>query len=129
MEGVAKYVGQKIKEFRKKNNLTQEELGKKIGVGLSTISGYERGTNSPDNDKLYSLSKVLGVTVNDFFPSIEDGNILERAEGKFKNKVSAEDMRFLQELAEELSSKTGNEREKFLQSVEIAIRVHQNHVD
>lgn len=130
MESVAKYVGLKIKEYRKKNNLTQEELGKKIGVGLSTISGYERGSNSPDNDKMYTLSKVLGVSVSDFFPPVEnDGDILNRVENKFNNKVSIEDMKFLQELASELNSKEGQDREGFLRSVKVAIQVHKNHLD
>lgn len=129
MESVAKFIGAKIKEYRKKKNLTQEELGKKIGVGLSTISGYERGSSSPDNEKIYALSKVLEVSVNDFFPPIEDEDVLVRAENKFSKKVSAEDMRFLQELAAELASKNGEERESFLRSVEVAIQVHKAHVN
>lgn len=32
----------RLKELRKSNNLTQEELGKILGVGKTTISMYEK---------------------------------------------------------------------------------------
>ncbi len=38
-------VGQKIKEIRKKKNLTQEDLGKLIGVQKPQISKIENGKN------------------------------------------------------------------------------------
>ena len=124
MENISEYVGKKIKEYRKKKRLTQEELGKRIGVGLSTISGYERGSSSPDNEKLFALSKVLDVSVNDFFPEANDGNILDHTE-KFNFPVSVKDLAFLQELATDLQSKSGEERERYLESIRIAINVHK----
>ena len=36
-------MGQRIKELRIKNGLTQEELGKYIGVQKSAIRKYEKG--------------------------------------------------------------------------------------
>ena len=45
-------VGSRIKEERLKLNLTQEELGKLIGVSKTTISYYENGLEQPKMDKL-----------------------------------------------------------------------------
>ena len=62
------YIGSKIKHFRKKGKITQEELGKKIGVKNNTISAYERGAISTDQDVLFKLADALDISINDLFP-------------------------------------------------------------
>lgn len=47
-----------IKENRKKLGLTQEELGKKLGVSKRTIINYEKGEIIPDT-KLDILSSIF----------------------------------------------------------------------
>lgn len=71
---IKNYVGNKIREYRKKRNYTQKELGEKVGVKHNTISSYEAGTNEPEQNILYSLSNVLDVSVNDFFPTVKKEN-------------------------------------------------------
>ncbi|WP_141520271.1 helix-turn-helix transcriptional regulator, partial [Bacillus cereus] len=63
-----KYVGSKIKDYRKSFGLSQEELAKKIGVGKTTISNYEVGIRSPKKPQMIKLSEVFGITIDDFFP-------------------------------------------------------------
>ena len=41
-------IGKFLAMLRKKENLTQEELGEKIGVTNKTISRWENGTYMPD---------------------------------------------------------------------------------
>lgn len=67
---ISKYVGGKIKYFRKKAGMTQKELGDKIGVKHNTISSYENGTNEPEHNIIYSIAKVLEVSINEFFPVV-----------------------------------------------------------
>jgi len=69
---VSKYVGQQIRYYRKLNNLTQKELGMKIGVKHNTISSYENGTNEPDQDLLFLMAEIFKISINDLFPSIEN---------------------------------------------------------
>ena len=38
-------IGQKLKAYREKNNLTQEELARKLDIPTITISRWERGMN------------------------------------------------------------------------------------
>lgn len=66
---VSKYVGAQIRKFRKAKGMTQKELGFRIGVAHNTISGYESGSNEPDQNILFAIADVLGVSVNDLFPS------------------------------------------------------------
>ena len=40
-----KEIGQKIKDYRNMNNLTQEELARKLDIPTITISRWERGKN------------------------------------------------------------------------------------
>uniref|UniRef100_UPI003B585EC0 helix-turn-helix transcriptional regulator n=3 Tax=Bacillaceae TaxID=186817 RepID=UPI003B585EC0 len=65
---ISKFVGNKIRYYRKKNGLTQKELGEKVGVKHNTISSYENGTNEPEQNILYTIANVLNVSINDFFP-------------------------------------------------------------
>src|SRR5690606_21991032 len=48
---------------------TQKELGLKVGVKHNTISAYENGTNEPEQNTLFAIADVLGVSINDLFPS------------------------------------------------------------
>ncbi len=57
-------LGSMIRQLRKKNNLTQAELGKKINVAKSTISQYENNINIPDIKMLQSIAKIFCVSVD-----------------------------------------------------------------
>lgn len=55
---------ERLKSARKDAGMTQEELGNKIGVSKSTITGYEKGYREPDFFKIKEMSKVLGIDAN-----------------------------------------------------------------
>ena len=57
----------KIKEFRKVKNLTQDDLSKELGVTRKTINQIERGSVLPKIDVAYKLSIILGATVEQLF--------------------------------------------------------------
>lgn len=65
-----KYIGNKIRSFRKEKNLTAEDLANKLGISRATITRYETGVRNTNQDVLYRLADILGVSINDFFPSI-----------------------------------------------------------
>lgn len=66
---ISKYVGAQIRKYRKMRRMTQKELGFRIGVKHNTISAYESGTNEPEQNILFAIADVLGVSINDLFPS------------------------------------------------------------
>jgi len=57
-------IGERIKELRNKNELTQEELGKKINVGKTTISNYENNYSKPNCEALIKLANTLDTTTD-----------------------------------------------------------------
>jgi transcriptional regulator with XRE-family HTH domain len=61
------HVGKRIRMRRKILGLSQDDLGKAVGVTFQQVQKYERGTNRVGSSRLYELSKVLGVAVGFFF--------------------------------------------------------------
>lgn len=61
-------VGVLIKKYRKRANLTQEALAKKIGCATITIRQYESGKRSPNLNVLEAISKALNVDLFDLVP-------------------------------------------------------------
>ena len=58
-------IGKFIAELRRKDGLTQETLGEKIGVTNKTISRWENGNYMPDIEMLQLLSKEFKVSINE----------------------------------------------------------------
>lgn len=54
----------RIKEWRKKKGLSQEELGNIVNVQKAAISKYELGRAIPSTDILSKLSKYFGITTD-----------------------------------------------------------------
>ncbi len=57
-------IGKRLKEFRKKNNLTQVSLAETIGTSHSTISGYEHGKNMILTAFAYNIAKRYRVSLD-----------------------------------------------------------------
>ena len=62
-------IGKKIATFRKKKELTQVALAKKIGVQQQVIASYEIGRRRIPLFNFVQLSKVLQVNVKDILPA------------------------------------------------------------
>ncbi len=60
-------VGAFIAECRKEKNLTQEELGEKLGIGSRSVSKWERGLSFPSSEICPKLCSILGISVNELF--------------------------------------------------------------
>lgn len=54
----------KIKEIRKKLNLSQVELAKKLNTSQNTISNYEAGNTQPSIEMLVNIADVLNVSLD-----------------------------------------------------------------
>lgn len=68
-------MGERIKERRKLANLSQTELGDKIGVTYATISKYESGEiKSIDATILNSIAKYTNTDINYFLMNTDTPN-------------------------------------------------------
>lgn len=66
-------IGENIRNFRKKNDLTQETLADRLGVTYQSISRWENGSTYPDLELIPAIADMLVVTVDELFgmPQIE----------------------------------------------------------
>ena len=58
-------IGNFIKELRKEQNLTQEELAEKFGVARRTVSRWETGNNLPDLDILIEMADYFDIDLRE----------------------------------------------------------------
>ena len=65
MDEINGKLGQKIRELRESQNLTQEKLGDRIGVSQDYLSRIEQGKKNPTVNLLYKIAGGLGVQVCD----------------------------------------------------------------
>ena len=65
------YFGKKLKKIREDKEMSQTELGKKIGVSGSTISAYEKSRKLPTIETLKKLCLVLEIS-SDYLLGISD---------------------------------------------------------
>ncbi len=52
-----------LKHLRIQNNMTQEELGKKLGKDYSTIGKWENGSRSPIMEDVIKISQIFDVSL------------------------------------------------------------------
>ena len=57
----------RIKEFRARHDLTQEDLARKVGVRRETIVFLEKGKYNPSLLLAHSVAKVLKTTIEELF--------------------------------------------------------------
>lgn len=56
--------GDRLKKLRKKNKLTQEELGKILNVAKSTVSSWESGISDPPYNTLKEIAKLFCISTD-----------------------------------------------------------------
>lgn len=55
---------QKIKELRRKNNYSQQEVAELLNMGQNTYSDMESGKTKLDIERLYQLAALYKVQIN-----------------------------------------------------------------
>jgi transcriptional regulator with XRE-family HTH domain len=106
---ILKSIGQRVRDLRKQNNLSQEQLGELAGYHFSYIGGLERGQKNISILNLEKIAKALNVPIHDLFfysEQIKRSNNTkdELINGLHEKLVSLNisDLRKLQRLIDEL---------------------------
>ena len=63
--------GNRLKTLRLKENMTQQQLARKLGLTKSVISAYETGLRQPSYDVLIHIAKIYDVST-DYLLGIEN---------------------------------------------------------
>ena len=56
--------GERLKQLRLENNLTQETLAEKLQIVKSTITKYEKNTREPEFEILIKIADFFGTTTD-----------------------------------------------------------------
>ncbi|KWU68083.1 transcriptional regulator [Bacillus mycoides] len=78
-------LGQQLKKFRESQNLSQEDVAKKIGVTRQAVYKWENDKSYPDIDNLIILSEFYNVTLDD----------LIKGNASFKKKIKIDDENYV----------------------------------
>ena len=58
-------IGRRLLEYRKANNLSQEEVAEKLEVTRQTISKWETDQSTPDFDKIAPLCELFNISADE----------------------------------------------------------------
>ena len=67
MKNVKKLLGMRIRELRKFNKLTQEQLAESCNMEVPSLSNIENGKNYPNSDTIEKIANGLNVCVFELF--------------------------------------------------------------
>ena len=98
-----KLLGKRIKEIRKMNNLTQDQLAEKINIDITTLSGIEIGRNYPSIQTLEKLADALSVELYNLFKfnHLKDIQQMKIDIKRHINIVKDDDIRFIHRFIDE----------------------------
>lgn len=68
--------GNRLKELRHLNHLTQTQLAERIGVAKSAVSYYENGERCPSHDVLIRIARIFHVST-DYLLGVERKSTLD----------------------------------------------------
>ena len=65
----------RIRELRKRKNLTMKQLGEYLGMAENVVSRYETGKRQPDNEALVKFANFFNVSVGYLIGAEEPGGL------------------------------------------------------
>ncbi|ANL38343.1 MULTISPECIES: helix-turn-helix domain-containing protein [Rhizobium] len=96
------HVGQQLRIRRVHSNLSQTELGQKVGLSYQQVQKYESGKNRISASMLYEIAGGLNVPVGCFFDGLpqpgESATIAPEADERIAFLATAEGRRFVEEI-------------------------------
>lgn len=64
-------LGQLLKDYRLKNDMTQEFVARKLGVSRQAVSKWENGTSDPSTSNLIAIAKLYNVPAEEILAQVE----------------------------------------------------------
>jgi len=87
---------ERLRELRRQKDLSQSDLGERVGLHFTHISRYERGLSRPTADTLKRLADALGVSGDYLLEGATD----EAAKARFEDRELLRRFQEVQELPE-----------------------------
>lgn len=72
MQEASMTLGEKIRQLRRDQGMSQQVLSDKLGITSQAVSKWENGSSFPDISMLPSLASIFGVQIDDLFEYSRD---------------------------------------------------------
>jgi transcriptional regulator with XRE-family HTH domain len=107
--------GQRIKQLRKDNKLSQEALAKQFSLNHSTLSKWEKDSSLPDIITAKNIASFFNVTTDFLLGNDDDGFevLLMKILRQNQNLMSADEKEFLLEMIRIYISAIKNKRSRY----------------
>lgn len=99
---------EKLINLRKKEGLSQEELGHKLNVTRQTVSKWELGQTTPEMDKLIEISKMFNISMDE---------LVNESESEIKNDSNSNP------IIEDQPIEKNNNKEKMVRTIIIGVLI------
>ena len=74
-------LGERLAYLRKKENISQKELGEKLNISHYTISSYEKGRSEPNDEIKVRIARYFNVTLDYLVGLVDQPYPYNREEG------------------------------------------------
>lgn len=89
-------IGERLKDARKRKNMSQQQLGDLLGVSKVSICGYENGVRIPTIENFVQLLDILDLSADYLLG--RDITVVSEDEEEYKAKMSIDDIKIIKEL-------------------------------
>ena len=76
---------EKLQQLRKQNNLTQEQLARRLYVSRTAVSKWESGRGYPNLESLKCISKLFNISIDEL---LSNGELIELAETEKRSNMT-----------------------------------------
>jgi transcriptional regulator with XRE-family HTH domain len=73
-------VGRRVRQYRLMANMSQTDLGKRLGVTFQQVQKYEKGANRVGAGRLMRAAEILNVPITAFFDGMQSGTVKDTDE-------------------------------------------------
>jgi transcriptional regulator with XRE-family HTH domain len=77
---VDKHVGSRVRMRRKMLGMSQDKLGKELGLTFQQVQKYEKGANRIGASRMQQIAQVLQVPVEFFFEGVPDAFSMSKSD-------------------------------------------------
>ena len=103
-----------LKNIRKENNLSQEQLAEKLGVSRQAVSKWESGQSYPEMDKVLLICKLFNYNIDELMnENVKEVNETKQSKVNI-NKYIEDFFNFITKTVNMLSAMTFKQRMKCL---------------
>ncbi|EAG8559463.1 XRE family transcriptional regulator [Listeria monocytogenes] len=102
--------GNRLKQLRKNNNKTQEDISKILGISRGAYSHIENGRNEPDMETIVKLANIFGVST-DYLLGRSNNSFIDTIAAHIDSNATEDDIKDILAYIEEKRKEHVNEEE------------------